>query len=238
MGLNKIKGNMYSDMGLTHTWNPLSGTCNHGCTYCSTNKLRRYEVIDAKYSGECRIVGKDLCNLGKGNTIFVCAQTDLFASDVPNQLILRILEHMDKFDNKYVLQTKNPAKLTWFVNNLSVFRKCIIGTTVESDIDYPEITVGVPSPFERCYVISKLDEIIDTFITIEPIMQFNLVRLLELIKMSNTKLINIGADSGNNNLPEPTSLEIHQLVNELKSIPGMKVNLKDNLKRLYDKEKI
>lgn len=238
MGLNKIQGEMYKDMGLTHTWNPLSGACKHGCTYCSTNKLRRYEVIDTKYSGECRIVDKDLCNLGKGNTIFVCAQTDLFASDVPNQLILRILEHMDKFDNKYVIQTKNPAKLSWYVKNLSVFSKCTIGTTVESNIAYPEITVGVPRAFERCFVIGELGAIVDTFITIEPIMRFDLKPFLELIKMSKTRLINIGADSGKNNLDEPTSSEIHQLVNELKSIPDMKVNLKDNLKRLYDKEKI
>ena len=231
MGLNKIKGNMYSDMGLTHTWNPLSGTCNHGCTYCSTNKLRRYEVIDTKYSGECRIVDKDLCNLGKGNTIFVCAQTDLFASDVPNQLILRILEHMDKFDNKYLLQTKNPDRVIDFIDYPILIGKCTICTTIESDIFYPDIMQNSPSPAQRSFAMEVLSQVIDTYVIIEPIMDFNIENMVCMISRCNPKQVNIGADSGNNHLPEPSKEKLLALIDELKKFTI--IANKRNLNRLF-----
>jgi len=84
--MNKSNGNMYS--WITHTWNPLAGKCLHECSYCSTNKLMRYPVIKQKYSGELRLDAKAMEeNLGSGNNIFVVAQNDLFAADVPEIFI-------------------------------------------------------------------------------------------------------------------------------------------------------
>ena len=68
-------------------------------------------------------------------------------------------------------------------------------------------------------------------ITIEPIMKFQLSLFVAAIELIKPEQINIGADSGKNNLPEPTSEEVHQLIDTLKN-RGFNVYIKNNLKRL------
>ncbi len=94
---------------ITHTWNPLAGECTMNCGYCSTKRLKeRYPVLKEKYSGELRLVEKELSNLGKSNFIFVCAQNDLFAPYISWNIVIAIHEHMLKYpENKYLVQSKN-----------------------------------------------------------------------------------------------------------------------------------
>ena len=69
-------GNMYVGK---ETWNPLAGRCGHECTYCSSHTLRRrYKACNVKYNGPYRIYEHEMTSLGKGKTIFVVAQNDLF----------------------------------------------------------------------------------------------------------------------------------------------------------------
>lgn len=83
---------MYSFV--THTWN-VQGTCFHDCTYCYMKKFENLPPIhlDPK---------KLKVNLGKDNFIFVGSGTDAWAVDVLSDWITQILDHYDKFDNKYV----------------------------------------------------------------------------------------------------------------------------------------
>lgn len=74
--------------------------------------------------------------------------------------------------------------------------------------------------------MSGLDDF-DRYVTIEPIMDFDLPKLVELIKMCEPIQVNIGADSGNNNLPEPSAID---LIEELKQFTT--ISKKNNLKRL------
>ena len=67
----------------------------------------------------------------------------------------------------------------------------------------------------------------ETMITIEPILDFDLNEFVEMLIDVNPTWINIGADSGNNNLPEPSPEKIIALINAL---PNIKI--KNNLKRL------
>lgn len=220
--LNKSNGNMYEF--ITDTWNPLAGKCPHNCGYCSTNKFR-YPVLKKKYSGPIRIEESELkTNLGKGKFIFVCAQNDLFADDVPVELIKRILEYCSKFDNQYLFQTKNPFKLFHYQKLLP--NKSVVCTTIETNRIYPPME-DCPPPEERATMTALID--MPKYLTIEPIMDFDLEEMVKLITDVNPIQINIGADSGRNKLPEPSKEKILQLIER---IHGFTVVQKINLKRL------
>ena len=56
------------------------------------------------------------------------------------------------------------------------------------------------------------------------------MELVFLIKTIHPEQVNIGADSGNNNLPEPPWFKVEKLIDELQGFT--KVILKKNLERL------
>ena len=225
--LRESKGNMYDGV---LTWNPLAGKCPHGCTYCSTNSLMRYPVIKSKYSGELRIDYKTLSkNLGKDKTWFVCAQNDLFAESVPFEFIGQILGQCYRFDNTYLFQTKNPYR---FIEYSNLFpNKTILCTTIETNRWIPEIMGNSSKPYERSLCMNTLYLKGFTInITIEPIMDFDLKKMIVFIKYCHPSKIYIGADSKGNHLPEPPKEKILRLIDELKKFTV--IDQKRNLKRL------
>lgn len=84
---------------------------------------------------------------------------------------------------------------------------------------------------DRSLAMQDLSNLYKTFVTVEPIMKFNLEHFVKMIRRCRPAQVNIGADSGGNNLPESTSDEIFALINELNKFT--KVVLKSNLKRIY-----
>ena len=223
---------------ITHTWNPLAGECPHGCSYCSTNKLMRYPGIKNKYTGPPRVHELEMkTNLGYGNFIFVCAQSDLFANDVPDEAIIRVLDHCIKHNkNKYLLQTKNPRRLLDFRLGLG-WLDFVFCTTIETNREYPEVMNDCPPPKERSNIMNDLCHEFDlgfpnkqSYVTIEPIMDFDLDEMALMIEDCLPVQVNIGADSGNNNLPEPSKEKILALISELEKFT--KVKQKSNLARL------
>ena len=220
MGLNVAKGNMYE--WVTHTWNTVKGECPHGCTYCYMKRWGKQSPM--------RFDEKELnADLGSGNFIFVGSSCDLFAKDVPEEWILKTLRKCYDYNtNQYLFQTKNPARVLEF--NHHVFRQSVICTTLESDIFYPEIMGLSPSPLDRAIAMNKIAPFVRTYVTIEPIMDFHLESLVTMVQMCNPHQVNIGADSGANNLPEPSYHKVMALIEELNKFTTV-VN-KTNLNRL------
>jgi len=70
----------------------------------------------------------------------------------------------------------------------------------------------------------------DKYLTIEPIMDFDLDKLVRIIKTAKPKQVNIGADTGNNGLPEPSKEKVLQLIEEIEKFTT--IHNKNNLKRL------
>jgi len=224
MGLNKAKGNMYP--WITHTWNPLAGKCLHGCGYCSTNKFY-YPLLVEKYSGEPRVCDSFLKdNLGNDNFIFVVAQNDLFAEGVPGEFIYSILAHCDEANNSYLFQSKNPKRIFDFEDFLP--KKSVICTTIETNRYYPQMG-NTPMPNDRALWMNAIHEF-KKYVTIEPIMDFDLKEMIELIMLCNPEQVNIGADSGNNHLPEPSKEKLLALIDELQKFTT--IARKTNLARL------
>jgi len=215
MALNKSKGNMYEFV--THTWNTVKGTCSHNCSYCYMKRWGKQKPT--------RFDEKDLkSDLGSGNFIFVGSSNDMFASDASAEWIQRTINHCSSFDNHYLFQTKNPERLQEF----ELPKNSVVCTTIETNRIYPEIMQNSPTPNARAASMSHIT--IPKYVTIEPIMDFDLVEMLNLIKQCNPVQVNIGADSGNHKLPEPSKDKVLMLIDGLNQFTT--IERKRNLSRI------
>jgi hypothetical protein len=168
-------------------------------------------------------------DLGRGNFIFIGSGCDMFAGDVHDDWIIATLNRASRFENKYLLQTKNPAR---FVNFLGLMKpsKYLLCTTIETNLFFPEIMRGSPPPETRSSDMAKLPKEYRRMVTVEPVMKFSLKELSYQVLCCQPEQVNIGADTGNNRLPEPSPKEIRDLVRVLSRYT--KVVLKKNLGRL------
>lgn len=221
MGLNRQSGDMYGFV--THTWNPIRGRCEHDCTYCYIKKMYNGKLFEKP----CRLVESELkTDLGKGNFIFVGSSTDMFGEWVNNNWIQRVMWHCKKFNNKYLFQSKNVSKLFQF--RYQYPKDSVLATTIESN---REGYSKAPPVIVRAEGMKGLKNSgFETMITIEPIMDFDLSSMLELIRNADPDIVTIGADSKNNGLPEPSKNKLVELITHLSL--NVNVRLKDNLKRL------
>jgi len=69
------------------------------------------------------------------------------------------------------------------------------------------------------------------FVTIEPIMDFDLADLVTWIILIRPEFVNIGADSKGHKLPEPSSDKVRQLIRMI-TAAGIEIREKHNLGRL------
>ena len=223
MPLNKSTGNMYDF--ITHTWNTIKGECPHGCSYCY---MKRWGKQPPLHFDE-----KELkTDLGKNNFIFVGSSCDMFAKSIPFDWVYETLEHCKKHtENEYLLQTKNTDNLAlamFFQMLNEYFSLC---TNLETNRIYRAIMNNSPAIIDRVLNFAKIP-VERKYITIEPIMDFDLPEFITMIKHCNPVQVNIGADSNpkRNRLPEPPKEKSLELIAELETFT--KVVQKKNLKRL------
>ncbi len=221
MGLNKSKGNMYGF--ITDTWNTIKGKCPHDCSYCYMKRWKNLKPA--------RFDEKELnTDMGTNAYIFIGSGNDLFAAGHPDNWVRETLYHCVKYpDNRYLLHTKNPE-------GIAPYKECIpdnttICLTLESNRHYPEIMRNAPDPYTR--VLHFRDVPFRRMVTIEPIMDFGLGAFTDMIRAINPIQVNIGADSGNNNLPEPEWEKVERLIKVLQRFTIVKE--KPNLDRLRKK---
>lgn len=245
MPLNKVKpgSNMYSFVNFTHSH--LAGECPNLCSYCYVQSMaRRFPGLRDRYSGPPRLVEKELkVNYGllwrpdgdpawrSEKTIFVENCSDLFAEGIPRHMISSVILHCYRsHENEYVFQTKNPARVGGFLDFFPP--RFLIGTTAESNRHFQSMSIS-PTPLERLKAMRFLNlPSSQKFITIEPILRFDVDQFVDEIRQSYADTIYVGADSKGHHLPEPTGPEIGALVEGLRAA-GKKVVLKPNLKRIY-----
>lgn len=231
-----MSGNMYENVV---TWNPLAGECIHKCSYCYMETMRK-RYGNPKWCGEPRIDEKTLNNFKpkRGSTVFVQSINDLFAENVPDELITRIVakthEYSYKYDVRFLFQSRNTPKMAGWVQEPVQIQKLpdgsFIGTTIETD--NPELAQGPVPPEQRTLIFPNSTSSLYRFVTIEPIMQFNLEKFLHIILSAYPSRVNIGANSkGGASFPEPTAEEVLALIRELET-RGIKVIQKSNLARI------
>lgn len=230
MPLKASKGNMYD--WVTHMHSHLAGECSHKCSYCYVQRNRF--GVSPRYKGQVRLVESELTvNYGFGKTIFIEHMNDLFADAVPAELIKEILFHCRRFPgNRYIFQTKNPFRVLefegWLPKNHS------IGTTIETN--RTTHCSKAPHPAARAGGITQLSRLgHNTFITIEPIMDFD-NELTDWIILAVPDFINLGADSKYSGLPEPSADKIHAFIKSIQSA-GVPILKKMNLQRIIKRAK-
>lgn len=219
MGLRVAKGNMYKF--ITHTWNPIKGKCSHDCHYCY---MKRWKLKDLRLDeGELRV------DLGEYNDIFVGSSTDMFSADVPCSWVFRVLDRACEFNNRYLFQSKNTIVMARYLHRFPP--DSIFCTTIETNRAY-ESMGRAPSVDMRCnglQVLSYAGK--KTMVTIEPVLDFDVDKLVAIIESVRPIQVNIGADSMGCEMPEPPRDKLLALVRELDR-RDIRVHRKPNLKRL------
>lgn len=206
---------------INSTWNTVKGECPHGCSYCYMHRWGKQKPV--------RFDEKELkTDLGSGNFIFVGSSCDMFADDIPEKWIIETLNHCSKFENQYLFQTKNPGRFIKFSSHPVINNGSVICTTIESNYFYKDIMANSPTPLARSIAMEAIP--ISKYVTIEPIIDFDLNDMITMIMRCNPEQVNIGVDTGNNKLPEPSSDKIRSLISELSKFTI--VHQKSNLKRL------
>jgi hypothetical protein len=161
----------------------------------------------------------------------------MFAENVPDEWILRVLDYCAGFNDQragqkkivYLFQSKNPSRFLQFLDH-RVFKHAIIGTTIETNRYYPEIMVNSPKIEERANAMKLIAEKgFYTMVTAEPLLAFDKTELVEIVRQCNPRFVNIGRNSERKiSLPEPTSIQVKELIAELREIT--KVIIKSNAK--------
>ena len=232
MALKRSTGNMYP--WVTHMHSHLGGEFPHKCIYCYVDNPRfgRPE----RYKGKLRLLDWEFkVNYESGNTIFIEHKNDLFAEEIPRSFIIKILSHCLQYPNNiYVFQTKNPNKYLDIQSNYNTLKfpdNSILGTTIETNRIIPKISTA-PIPEERYKAMLQVKG--RKFVTIEPVLDFDVDIFAKWIADINPEFLNLGADSKNHHLPEPTVNKIFALVDRLKKY-GIELREKHNLNRLKRK---
>ncbi len=230
MGLTKNNpelGNMYEFV--TYMYSPIRGKCKHECTYCYVvDTAKRYHRPLKDLFIDRRDLKKDL---GTGETVFVCYTCDLFADDVPAEWIEAVLAHLCEYPgNRYLLQSKNPKRMLDFTDKFPP--DVLLGATIETNRkEYYESKA--PNFMERAKALGRLfNKGYETMVTIEPILDFDLDELVELIVIASPVWVNVGADSKGHDLPEPSPEKVAALIKRLKEETD--VELKRNIDRILE----
>ncbi len=225
------------------TVNPASGSCEYGCCYCYMNELKRnFPDVRKKYSGVSRMDDKALKRIcGSGKVYFVGSGVDLFGYQ--HGLMPAIFERCYAYDNYYLFQTKQPYRYCQLTECFP--NKSILATTIETNRDTSLISVA-PAPDVRFAALretkkwlrhdadmpneapTKWSIMPRIAIIVEPILEFDFEEFYEQLVKIHPDIVVIGADSGNNNLPEPNFEKVCELIDAL-TAALLCVRLKDTL---------
>jgi protein gp37 len=183
--------------------------------------MKRFPQKDVRFDS------KELeTDLGMGNRIFVGSSCDMFANDIPEEWILQTMNYARRFKNRYLYQSKNPYKMVGLKEMFGDLDA--VCTTIETNRMNRDVMGSTPCPEARAYWLGQFPY--NRYLTIEPIMDFDLGDMIEIVRVCNPVQVNIGADSGNNGLPEPPKEKLLALIDELKKFTI--IDQKRNLSRL------
>lgn len=230
MTLNKAKGRMFKSVGWT--WNPICG-CTHGCPYCWAESLmKRWGKSFEPQFREHFLKDK---MPDDGSWIFVGSMGDLFCPGMKDEWILQVLYFIKQCeaDNKFLLQTKNPFSFLAFGLELEDIKdKVILGTTIETNRETEWSNSPLATKRVEHLALMK-DNGFKTFLSLEPLADFDVDKLTYMIIDVAPEAIEIGLENYTNTLPRPSEDKILELIENIK---GMEIPyvLKENLRHLED----
>jgi len=215
--LNSKKGSkMFNIVG--ETWNPITG-CLHYCKYCWARQLALTKLKNTqRYRDDFkpRLNEQELRKSFKGGVVFVSDMGDIFSPGVKDEWVIRVIKHISKFPDTYFLfLTKNPTRYKDFINIMP--QNAILGTTLETNRDdlYTEHHISqAPLPSIRYRAMKEIGWPLK-FVSIEPILDFDLEVFTKWIKDISPFMVYVGYDNYNWKLPEPPLSKTEKLINML-----------------------
>jgi len=223
--INKIISNPRSDRMfpiVSVTWNPVSG-CPHNCKYCWARRLaetklrhtpryRRGFIPRMNFKALRRRFKRD-------EIVFVSDMGDLFADGIPEEWIFRVLRYIERRPEAYFLfLTKNPSRYHEFLEHFP--ENAILGATIETNKDdlYAKHRISkAPLPSKRYMAMKELEWDLK-FVSIEPILEFDLDEMVKWVEDIDPVLVFVGYDNWNNKLPEPSYRDTLKLIDKLEYV--------------------
>jgi len=222
------------------TWSPIYGCehqCYHGGCWAKRMALRLKAMGQQKYQFgfEPRFAFDKYTLRGRkfkeGDFVFCSSMGDAFGEWVPSVAINEMLAIIkENPQTTFLLQTKNPDRFHDI--NIRLPHGCYLGTTIETNRFYPVYASITPEPGKRYSALMNMPhDGYKRFISIEPIMDFDLDIMLKWMGKLKPDIIEIGADSLNNHLPEPSWDKVEALLKGLRDICPVVIE-KEGLERL------
>jgi DNA repair photolyase len=217
MNCNNANGRKMFNI-ITKTWNPVTG-CYHSCIYCWARKLALRKLRNAeRYRNGFipKLNQGEFNDRFDGGIVFVSDMGDLLGDFIPRKWIESVINYVKKFPNTYfLLLTKNPARYHEFLDKMP--SNIILGVTIETnrdDLYLKKMISKAPLPSKRYEAMQKLNWD-KKFISIEPILDFDLEKFAQWIEEIEPLMIYIGYDNYNNKLPEPSINKTLKLIEVL-----------------------
>ncbi len=151
----------------------------------------------------------------KRTIVFVSDMGDMWGDWVPRKWILEVLQYISMFpETLFLFLTKNPRRYHEFLG--SIPQNSILGSTIETNRDHIASAVSsAPPPSKRYLAMKELNWPLK-FISIEPILEFDLPIFLEWIIEIEPLVVYIGYDNYKNWLNEPLMSKTLELIDKLK----------------------
>lgn len=233
-----MKGDSKMFSFVTHTVNPIAGgyqydisrstgkitkirACAYDCIYCWAKAMinKNHKAFSKKYTGDYRVKQKELRTYLPGSVPFVQDMTDIGCPNIPDDVILEVLEWTrSQPEVTWLFLTKSDSFYDKYYDHLPP--KAILGFTIETNKQIPITISKAPQPVRRLLAAQRLSNMIKRehekeyklFICIEPVMDFDYTSFLLSIKALKPWSVAIGYDNYRNNLPEPDQEKVRRLI--------------------------
>ncbi len=192
--------------------------CTHLCSYCWAMRLIEQRLRDnPKYRNGFRPTFHTdellRARFSPRDVVFVVDMGDMFSPGVPDEWIDKVLDVLRGQPAAYLFLTKNPARYFRFLDRFP--RRSTLGATIETNRDDLATSVSrAPPPSQRAKAMAELDWP-QKYISIEPVMDFDLEVLMSWIRDIRPVTVHVGYDNWNSMLPEPPLWKVRRLIDGL-----------------------
>jgi len=211
---------------ITETWNPFTGRCPYMCSYCwargMANRYKHQKYLTDEHGIDEKQIGR---KFKPGSFIFVQDMNDASTASLSD--VARVMTVVKKNPEvTFLFLVKNPTCYLSWVNQDETRPppNTILGATIESNNgSILRQFSKAPPPFERFTALWDLNTMgFKTFVSIEPVMDFDLDKMFQNLLLVDPWAVAIGYDNYHNGLIEPPLNKVKDLITELEG-SGIKV---------------
>jgi protein gp37 len=199
--------------GKWKTWNPIIG-CLHNCSYCWAKRfaLERLSNTEKYKDGFApKLAENELNKRFRNQFVFVSDMGDLFGEWVSKEWIVRVIAATKNSPSSdFLFLTKNPSRYKEFVHLCR--KNIVLGATIETNRSHDFSKAPPVAERAKAMIDLQYDR---KFLSIEPIMDFDLQILVGWIEEIAPIQVAVGYDNWNNRLPEPSLTKTFQLIERM-----------------------